>query len=345
MKIGIIVLEDQLGEVDFLKVACTYRSLGFEGLSFRSPFQLSSALDLCQLRDIRQAAEEIGMFVSFDLGFLNPYNAVLSPELWAIGAGDYCKALEMQVTAARELGCTEVVGKIAGVRGPYNGRYAFDRFRTDVEWCEQLYASRNLLLKIRPVLADLGVRIDLENHEDLTTWELCDLIEAVGPENLGISLDVANLPVLGENPYEGSKRLAPFTHLMHIKDLLLLSTPNGLLRQIRPAGEGVLEWEKIIPSLHSFDPNIRLLVEDHKGMIQIDLHEPAWRQHYPRLEEAEIESLIQLAVLSGRKISEGVFQAPELYEAIPYSQQKSQRLAQSLAYLQSMRAQYGLWDR
>lgn len=345
MKIGIIVLEDQPGEVDFIKVARGYRSLGFEGLSFRSPFQLSSALDLCQLRDIRQCAEEIGVFVSFDLGFLNPYNAVLSPELWAIGAGDYCKALEMQLTAARELGCTEVVGKIAGVRGPYNGRYAFDRFRTDVEWCEQLYASRNLLLKIRPVLADLGVRIDLENHEDLTSWELSELVEAIGTDYLGVSLDVANLPVLGENPYEGSKRLAPYTHLMHIKDFLLLPTSSGLLRQIRPAGEGVLEWEKIIPGLHSFDPNIRLLVEDHKGLIQIDLHESEWRKHYPRLEETELDSLIQLAVLSGQKVSNGALQAPELYESIPYGQQKNQRIAQSLAYLQSMRAQNGLWDR
>jgi hypothetical protein len=80
-------------------------------------------------------------------------------------------------------------------------------------------------------------------------------------------------------------------------------------------------------------------------LIQIDLHESEWRKHYPRLEETELDSLIQLAVSSGQKVSNGALQAPELYESIPYGQQKNQRIAQSLAYLQSMRAQNGLWDR
>jgi sugar phosphate isomerase/epimerase len=239
----------------------------------------------------------------------------------------------------------EVCGKIAGVEGPYNGRYAFERFRTDVGWGEQLQASKNLLLKIRPILSDLGLRIDLENHEDLTSQELIRMIEEIGPEYLGVSLDVANLPVLGEDPYEGSVRMAPSTHLVHVKDIFLIPTIKGLLRQIRPAGEGIINWESIIPMIYKQDPNTRLLVEDHKGLIQIDLLEPNWRKYFPELAQHEVDALMELAKIGYQKVEQGTIEAPESYEAIPYKDQKFTRITKSLAYLQEIRNKYGLWDQ
>lgn len=345
MKIGVIVPSNFTERIDFRELFDNVYNLGFEGVGFRSIIQLSATLDPGKLNAVHQYAEELGLFLDFDLGWLNPFNAPTSPELWEIGEGDYCRALYRQLVAAHEMGCREIVGKIAGVKGPYNGRYAFDRFRTDICWEEQLRASEKLILKISPMLIDFDIRIDLENHEDLTSHELLRFVETIGPDQLGFSLDVANLPVLGEAPIEGALRMAPYVHLAHIKDIYLVHTEKGLLRQIRPAGEGVIEWELILPELYHYDRNIHLLVEDHKGLIQIDLNEPTWQVHYPRLIQNEIEILNRLAIKSGQKVINNEIEDPELYEAVPYANQREQRIAKSLSFLKCLREKYELWDQ
>ena len=179
---------------------------------------------------------------------------------------------------------------------------------------------------LRPILVDCGIRIDLENHEDLTSYELIRLVDRIGPQFLGITLDVANLTVMGEAPVEGSLRLSPCVHLAHVKDIFLIPTEKGLMRQMRPAGEGVIDWETILPSVYGFDPNTRLLVEDHKGQIQIDIHDQQWRNHYPELDEKEIATLLGLAEKSQQRVDRGEIEAPEIYESIPYLDQRVQRL-------------------
>jgi sugar phosphate isomerase/epimerase len=345
VKIGVIVPSNIAEWINFQELFDTVYALGFEGVGFRSIIQLSATLDQSKLNAIRQYADELGLFLDFDLGWLNPFNAPTSPELWAIGEGDYCRALYRQLLAAHQMGCREIVGKIAGVKGPYNGLYAFDRFRTDICWEEQLRASEKLILKISPMLTDFGIRIDLENHEDLTSHELLRFVETIGPDRLGFSLDVANLPVLGEAPNEGALRMAPYVHLAHIKDIYLMHTEKGLLRQIRPAGDGIIEWELILPRLYQYDPNIHLLVEDHKGLIQIDLNEPTWQVHYPKLNQNEIETLNRLAIKSGQKVINKEIEDPQAYEAVPYANQRDQRIAQSLAFLKNLREKYELWDQ
>lgn len=344
MKIGLVVTTPavQLGSIR--AVFELVKSLGYEGIGFRSLLQLSEGLVPDILDDVRSIAAHFGLFLNFGLGWLNPFTALTRPEVWALGEGDYCLAVRRQLEAACRLGCTEMVGEIAGVKGPYRGRYAFDRFRSDVPWAEQLRLSKNFLLKIRPVLKDLGMRINLENHEDLTSRELLRLVERVGPDVLGVTLDAANLPVLGEDPVAGAVRLAPIVHLAHVKDIFLSPAEKGFLRQIRPAGEGVISWEKILPALFAQDPKVKVLVEDHKGIIQIDAYDPAWRSHFPELMETEIAELAWLAARSRERVQKGEIEAPELYEEIPYPDQKESRLRSALAYLKQMRDQFSLWD-
>ena len=345
MKISLVVTTPagQLGPIR--EVFESIGKMGFEGIGFRSLLQLSEILDMGVLDDARTAAEELGLFLDFGLGWVNPFNALSKPEIWTLGEGDYCRAIQRQLEAAHRMGCKEIVGEIAGVKGPYNGRFAFDRFRSDVPWVEQLRASENFLLKIRPMLADLGMRICLENHEDLTSHELLRLVDKIGPEYLGITLDVANLTVLGEEPVRGSARLAPYVNRAHIKDIFLIPSDKGLLRQIRPAGEGVIPWEEILPVIYPYDPNTHLLVEDHKGLIQIDLFDPAWRLHFPELEEDEVSELLRLAEKSQERVQKGEIEPYGPYESIPYIDQREQRLKSSLAYLKALRDKYKLWNQ
>ena len=75
--------------------------------------------------------------------------------------------------------------------------------------------------------ADLGMGLAIETHCDLTLDGLCELLERVGRRDLGVVLDTANLVRIGEDLCEGTRRLAPFTKMLHVKDLLLADADFG----------------------------------------------------------------------------------------------------------------------
>ena len=75
--------------------------------------------------------------------------------------------------------------------------------------------------------ADLGMGLAIETHCDLTLDGLCELLERVGRRDLGVVLDTANLVRIGEDLCEGTRRLAPFTKMLHVKDLLLAGADFG----------------------------------------------------------------------------------------------------------------------
>ena len=75
--------------------------------------------------------------------------------------------------------------------------------------------------------ADLGMALAIETHCDLTLDALCELLERVGRDDLGVVLDTANLVRIGEDLVEGTRRIAPFTRMLHVKDLLLAEADFG----------------------------------------------------------------------------------------------------------------------
>lgn len=77
------------------------------------------------------------------------------------------------------------------------------------------------------VAADLGMELALETHCDLTLDALCELLDRVGRDDLGVVLDTANLVRIGEDLVDGTRRLAPFARMLHVKDLLLADADFG----------------------------------------------------------------------------------------------------------------------
>lgn len=73
--------------------------------------------------------------------------------------------------ACAEFDIRELWISTAGAK-PYKGKFGTDRFRTDVSWEEQLEATRRFLLKLKPIAQDLGIHLNLETHEEITTFEI-----------------------------------------------------------------------------------------------------------------------------------------------------------------------------
>lgn len=288
---------------------------GFEGVFFRTVLDLSPDLDPGRLREIRDAADAHGMYLEVGLGKVNPFNTPEAPEVRAIGNGDYRLGFERMIRACREIGCTELWADTANYQRYEWGLQANDRFRTDVSWEDQLAATQKFVQMLAPLLWDLGCRINLETHEEITTPELVRLVEAVGEDVLGVTLDLANVVVRGENPHDAARRVAPHVHLTHIRDVILTFNPEGLERQIRACGDGVIDWSEVLGVLQKHQPQVNLSVEGVSGPTKnrVDIFNPEWQNAHPDLSPREVLDLVRFARETEDRMRRGEIPAEDAY--------------------------------
>ena len=65
-----------------------------------------------------------------------------------------------------------------------------------------------------------NITLALENHIDLLTPEIIELMETVASPALGICLDTANQLRLFEDPLEAARAMAPWVRTTHVKDIV-----------------------------------------------------------------------------------------------------------------------------
>jgi sugar phosphate isomerase/epimerase len=298
---------------------------GLEGVAFRSVRDLSGDLDLGELAEAKAHANELGLYVELGIGRVNPFNTALSPETRLQGGGDYRRGLEKMIAAARAIDCTELWAAMSGPQPGYSGYYAVDRFRTDAPWADQLQATVKFLLVLAPLLRDLGCRLNLETSDEITTFELLRIIDATGPDVVGVTLDTANLLIRGESPIAGVRRIAPYVHMMHAKDAILYFVPEGLQRQLRTCGQGVVDWATILSLLGQHSPKLNISIEDYRGLHTIQIYDPLWQQLHPDLTVAELADLVRLAKVCERWMASDAILDPSAYRILPYAE--SEKLA------------------
>lgn len=270
---------------------------GFEGVFFRTIFDLSPTLDADELARIRERADHHGMYLEVGLGKVNPYNTAEAPEVRAAGNGDYLLGMQRMIQACLGIGCRELWADTANYQRYIWGIFANDRFRTDVLWEDQLAATERFLLRLAPFLREVGARINLETHEEITSHELLRLIDAVGDDVLGVTLDLANIVVRGENPMDATRRLAPYVHLTHIRDIALTFRPYGLERDVRACGDGIVDWCEVLGALLTHHPDLNLSIEavSGPGRNRIEIFSPVWQESHPDLSTREVLDLVRMA--------------------------------------------------
>jgi sugar phosphate isomerase/epimerase len=309
------------------------RERGLDGASFRSPENFTPTLDEGALRAARAFADDHGLYFELGVGRVNPYVFDKNPELVTWGDGDYRTGFQRAVRACLGAGCRE----LWCVTGTYT-----DRFQGKAPWPEQLRATQEFLLYLSPFLRDVGCRLNLETHEEVTIPELVRLVEAVGPDVLGLCMDTANILARAADPAEAGRRIAPYVHMMQAKDAIVTFVEDGLQRQVRPCGEGVVDWAGLLPALGEHCPDLNLSLEDHKGLMAIPIFDPAWRAGHPDLTVDELAQVVRLAWQTERRVASGELIPPAEYEAIPFAQQKEARQKASVGYLRQVVAAAGL---
>jgi sugar phosphate isomerase/epimerase len=293
---------------------------GFEGAFFRLMLDLSPTLDHVELKEVKAHADSLGLFLESGIGWINPYNTPERPEIRRFGNGDYRLAVEKMISAARIIDCTELWAVTAhSVHGdPFY--VAYDRFRTDVTWNDQIEAMIKFIAMLSPLLRDLGCRINIESHGDETSFEAIRIIEKSGQDIVGITLDTGNLPLQADVPLDAIGRLAPYVHMTHCKDGILFRSAEGMNQQIRSIGNGIINWKSAIEILNKYEPDLHLCIEEYRAENLLLWSTPKYRNHYPDLSAEDIIEFDRLADNCEEKIRRREIQGIEEFRKLPFKE-------------------------
>ena len=302
---------DPIQQLDFI------HEHGFEGAQFGA-----LGTDPGRLGEIRAHADSLGLYSHLSVTSPNPHFG--GPE-----REERHRAIQEQIEAAAACGWHELHSVLGGDETRYNG---------PAPWSQQLADSAEMIRELGPVLRAHGSRIDLETHGEATTFELVRLVEQVGPDIAGICLDTANVLCFAEDPIAAARRAAPYTHLTHTKDAIVYFCERGVMRQTRPPGQGVVDWEQILPILADHEPDLPLSIEDHKWLFGAWIFEPPWLAEQADLSREELAAFVRLAWNCQSKLESGELPPPDEYEAIPYVEQMEERLTAARDFLNGLLA-------
>jgi sugar phosphate isomerase/epimerase len=301
---------------------------GLDGVQFLEPSVIDSGLDHTRLADFRRQADMAGLYL--EVGLPSPNPARRSRELGReVRPSDHAADLARHVEAVAALGCRHA-------RAYVGDRH--DRFRSDPPWPDQLAATRAVLDALTPRLLDLGLRVAVETHADLTADELLGLLDRLHPEAFGVTLDTGNLAMRLDDPLRAVERLAPRVVCTHVKDCVLARTGRGLCWQARPVGAGALPMADMLDRLVAANPSLNLSIELHPRTYDLPIHDPSWLAYFPSLRPEGLAAVVALADRCEARYAAGALERPEAIEAVPWADRDLDWLDRSRAFLRGWNA-------
>jgi sugar phosphate isomerase/epimerase len=138
------------------------------------------------------------------------------------------------------------------------------RHTRPASWTEHRDRLVAMLRPLAEAAAENGVTLALENHTDLATDELLEILAAVNLPALGVCLDTGNQLRVFEDPLASAERLAPFTRATHVKDVGVLP---GNPREFQfwpsvPLGRGLVDPARVVAILRG---------AGYRGLLAIEI--------------------------------------------------------------------------
>jgi sugar phosphate isomerase/epimerase len=121
--------------------------------------------------------------------------------------------------------------------------------------------SRQSLELAKSVVEKQQIRLAIENHKDLRTIELLELVKSMKSASIGVCVDTGNNVALLEEPLETVEALAAHAFTTHIKDMGVEEYTDGFLLSEVPLGTSFLDLAKTKEILVRANPTIRFNLE------------------------------------------------------------------------------------
>lgn len=251
--------------------------------------QISSVNDFASLEPqhlakVKQRAAELGISIDGGTGCICP-----TTKSWSARNGDPAEYALQGLRAAKAVGATSMRCFI----GSPTDRQLVPQVPID----KHMESTLAVLRKVKQQAQDLGVKIAIENHGDLTARELRQLVETAGKDYVGVCLDTGNPVLLCEDPLLAMEVLAPYTVTTHIRDSVIFEHPRGAAVQWVALGDGSLDWTHMMARYRELCPNAVMQLEIITGRapeVQPYL-EPAFWKMYPNLPAGDFARFVKLA--------------------------------------------------
>jgi len=205
-------------------------ALGLDGFQI-DPMHLA-ARDRSYLAEVRAAAAGTNLFLEYGTIGTDPVR------------------LERELAVADRLG-SPVLRTFAG----------FDRWHRRTNVSAEIRRAVTELKRVRRMAEERGIRIAVENHGDLTTDELLQVVRAVDSPWVGICLDVGNAILTMEDPIEATAKMAPHAVTTHFKDYAMVPTNYGGKLTGVALGDGVIDLPAAVKLLRTKTNLDRIILE------------------------------------------------------------------------------------
>ena len=213
-------------------------ALGLDAVQLSGRRHFASLAE-ASLLPARRRADELGILIELGMGSIDQYSTAFRSEY-----GPAEEQLAAMLRAAALVGSPSlhvVLGGRAERSGP-------------VPLAQHIDECVRVARAVAPLARDLGIKLAVENHGDLLARELAALVEAAGPDYVGVCLDTGNPALAAEDPVVTTEVLARYTVTSHIRDSRVWAVADGAMVQHVPMGQGDVDFQRIVALLTEQSP-------------------------------------------------------------------------------------------
>lgn len=236
--------------------------------------------DEVAVRQVRDHADRLGIKLQLAHGSVCPSARAFNSQLGT---------LEAQV--ARALKASEIFGARC-MRCILGGDP--ERPQIEMHIDNMIAAVRGL----RSRIVDSGVKLAVENHGgDLQAREMKMMIEAVGPDVMGVCLDSGNPVWMLEDPHMTLETLIPYAETCHVRDSAVWKVPEGIAVRWVNMGDGNVDIDGWIKKFIQAKPGLPIIFEN---LVSANprvhaVYDPKFWDNWRRMPAFEFSRFVALA--------------------------------------------------
>lgn len=154
----------------------------------------------------------------------------------------------------------------------------YERFRSREEFDDCVLRGRRALMRAKPIVEQVQIRLAVENHKDQRLDERLELLKRIDSPFIGACVDTGNSIALLEDPMTVVQSLAPHAFSVHLKDQMVHECSDGFLLADAALGNGFLDLERMVDILRQARPEIHFCLETiTRDALRVPcLHEDYW---------------------------------------------------------------------
>jgi len=236
--------------------------------------------DQAALRAIRAHADRLGIRLQLAFGSVCPSSKSFNAQLGTV---------EEQV--ARGLEASKIFGA-ACMRCVLGGDPERPQIEMHVD--DMVKAVRGM----RSRILDSGVKLAVENHGgDLQAREMKAMIEAAGPDVMGVCLDSGNPVWMLEDPHMTLEMLMPYAETCHVRDSAVWKVPEGIAVRWVNMGDGNVDIDGWIRKFVQAKPGLPIIFENlvSRNPRVHRIYDQAFWTNWPKMPASELARFLAIA--------------------------------------------------